>query len=214
MKNVFKKISMSIITGTIILGSITSVGAKSFNYKTNYKTSYKNFYHYKYYNHNNHKYNNPRPSTPTNNNTTQDENNQDKNHDIENTPINTSNIESEVLRLVNIERTKEGLSPLKISNELSSLANKKSQDMADNNYFSHTSPTYGSPFDMMRQFGINYTSAGENIAQGYSSAESVMNGWMNSPGHRANILSSKFGTLGVGYVDQGGTTYWTQMFTN
>lgn len=227
MKNVFKKISMSIITGTIILGSITSVGASSYNYKT--KTNYKNFYNYKYYKHNNHKYNNPKPSTPTNNNTTQDQNNQDKNnnnnttqdqnnqdknHDIQNTPANTSNIESEVLRLVNIERTKEGLSPLKISNELSSVANKKSQDMADNNYFSHTSPTYGSPFDMMKQFGINYTSAGENIAQGYSSAESVMNGWMNSPGHRANILSSNFGTLGVGYVNKGGTTYWTQMFTN
>lgn len=214
MKNVFKKISMSIITGTIILGSITSVGANSYNYKHYYKNNYKKFYNFKYYRHNNHKYNNSKPSTPTNNNTTQDQNNQDKNHDIQNTPTNVSNVESEVLRLVNIERTKEGLSPLKLSSELSNVANKKSQDMADNNYFSHTSPTYGSPFDMMNQFGINYTSAGENIAQGYTSAESVMNGWMNSPGHRANILSSNFGTLGVGYVNKGGTTYWTQMFTN
>ena len=123
-------------------------------------------------------------------------------------------METEVLRLVNIERSKQGLSPLKLSNELSNVARMKSQDMADKNYFSHTSPTYGSPFDMMKQFGITYTSAGENIAKGYASAQDVMNGWMNSPGHKANILSSNFGTLGVGYVNKGGTTYWTQMFTN
>lgn len=222
MKNTFKKISMSIIAGTIILGSITSVGAESFSYKTNYKGHHKNFCTNKYHKHNNHKNNdannnvnnNTKPSAPTNNNTTQNQNNQDKNDEIQNTSNNASSIQSEVLRLVNIERSKVGLSSLKLSNELSSVATKKSQDMADNNYFSHTSPTYGSPFDMMKQFGIKYTNAGENIAQGYSSAEAVMNGWMNSPGHKANILSSDFGTLGVGYVNKGGTTYWTQMFTN
>lgn len=214
MKNIFKNISMSIIAGTIILGSITSVGAESSNHKSNYRSNYKNFYTYKYNKHNNHVNNNTKPSAPTNNNTTQNQNNQDKNDEIQNTPNDASSIQSEVLRLVNIERSKEGLSSLKLSNELSSVATKKSQDMADNNYFSHTSPTYGSPFDMMKQFGINYTSAGENIAQGYNSAEAVMNGWMNSPGHKANILSSNFGTLGVGYVNKGGTTYWTQMFTN
>lgn len=224
MKNTIKKISMSIITGTIILGSITSVGAESFTHTSNYKNDYKYFCNYKYHNHKNNTTNNDaidsnannstKPSTPTNNNTTQGQNNQDKNEEIQNTPSNASDIQSEVLRLVNIERSKAGLSPLKLSNELSSVATKKSQDMADNNYFSHTSPTYGSPFDMMKQFGINYTTAGENIAQGYSSAEAVMKGWMNSQGHKDNILSSKFGTLGVGYVNKGGTTYWTQMFTN
>lgn len=127
---------------------------------------------------------------------------------------NNRSIETEVLKLVNIERNSIGLSSLKASNELSNVARMKSQDMADSNYFSHTSPTYGSPFDMMKRFGIRYNAAGENIAKGYPSVEKVMEGWMNSPGHKKNILSPNFGTLGVGYVNIDGTTYWTQMFTN
>ena len=77
-------------------------------------------------------------------------------------------------------------------------------------YFSHTSPTYGSPFDMMKNFGISYRSAGENIAKGYATPEAVVKGWMNSPGHRANILNKSFTHIGVGYVENG--SYWTQMF--
>lgn len=126
---------------------------------------------------------------------------------------NTS-IEMEVVRLVNIEREKAGLTPLHYSEELSKVARIKSQDMANKNYFSHTSPTYGDPFNMMRSFGIQYKTAGENIAKGYSNAKSVVNGWMNSSGHRANILNPSFGTIGVGYIKANGTTYWTQMFTN
>lgn len=125
-----------------------------------------------------------------------------------------NSIETEVLRLVNIERTKAGLKQFKMSSELSKVARIKSQDMADNKYFSHTSPTYGSAFDMMDRWGINFNTAGENIAMGYSGAQSVVNGWMNSPAHRDNILNGRFNTLGVGYVKQNGTTYWTQMFTN
>lgn len=125
-----------------------------------------------------------------------------------------TSIEEEVVRLVNIEREKAGLAPLSYSSELSKVAKMKSQDMADNNYFSHTSPTYGDPFTMMRNFGIQYGYAGENIAKGYRSAESVMNGWMNSSGHRENILNSNFKTIGIGYVEANGTTYWTQMFTD
>jgi uncharacterized protein YkwD len=82
--------------------------------------------------------------------------------------------------------------------------------MVDKNYFSHTSPTYGSPFDMMKTFGITYHTAGENIAYGYPTPESVVNGWMNSEGHRKNILNSSFTEIGVGYVSNG--NYWTQMF--
>lgn len=122
--------------------------------------------------------------------------------------------EQEVLRLVNIERQKAGLGAFTLSAELSNVARDKSKDMAHNNYFSHTSPSHGSPFDMMRAYGINYRSAGENIAKGYNTAQSVVNGWMNSPGHRANILNSSFNTLGVGYYKLGNTAYWTQMFTN
>lgn len=129
-------------------------------------------------------------------------------------PSGVSKEEQEVLRLVNIERQKAGLSPFTLSSKLSNVARDKSKDMAHNNYFSHQSPTHGSPFDMMKAYGINYRTAGENIAKGYNSAASVVNGWMNSPGHRANILNSSFNTLGVGYYNYNGTAYWTQMFTN
>lgn len=121
-------------------------------------------------------------------------------------------IEKEVVELVNQERAKYGLSPLEIDTELSSVARLKSQDMANLNYFSHTSPTYGSPFDMMKQFNIQYRTAGENIAKGQQTAEAVVNAWMNSEGHRANILNSSYTHIGVGYVSSGNTTYWTQMF--
>ena len=121
-----------------------------------------------------------------------------------------SSYESEVVRLVNIERAKNGLSPLEEDWELSRVARYKSQDMKDKNYFSHTSPTYGSPFEMMKSFGISYKSAGENIAKGYRTPEDVVRGWMNSPGHRANILNKSFTHIGVGYVASG--NYWTQMF--
>ncbi len=128
-----------------------------------------------------------------------------------NIPVNdTTNVEQEVVKLVNAERAKAGLAPLKSDWELARVARFKSQDMHDLNYFSHTSPTYGSPFKMMQDFGIKYRSAGENIAKGQRSAQEVVNAWMNSSGHRANILNKNFTHIGVGYVKDG--HYWTQMF--
>ncbi len=121
-----------------------------------------------------------------------------------------SSYESEVVRLVNIERQKNGLSPLKEDWQLSRVARYKSEDMRDRGYFSHTSPTYGSPFDMMKSFGISYRSAGENIAKGQTSPEAVVRAWMNSSGHRANILNKSFTHIGVGYAKSG--HHWTQMF--
>ena len=121
-----------------------------------------------------------------------------------------SSYESEVVRLVNEHRVKNGLSKLTEDWELSRVARYKSQDMKDNKYFSHTSPVYGSPFEMMKAFGISYRSAGENIAKGQSTPQAVVNAWMNSSGHRANILNSSYTTIGVGYVKDG--NYWTQMF--
>lgn len=115
-----------------------------------------------------------------------------------------------VLALVNRERSAAGLAPLTLDTDLCRVATAKAEDMQKNNYFSHTSPTYGSPFDMMKRFGISYRSAGENIAMGYRTADSVMEGWMNSDGHRANILNPSFTKLGVGYCAEG--NYWVQMF--
>lgn len=118
--------------------------------------------------------------------------------------------EQEVIRLVNVERAKAGLKALTEDWELSRVARYKSQDMHDLRYFSHTSPTYGSPFDMMKAFGIRYRTAGENIAMGYRTPAAVVQGWMNSPGHRANILNASYTKIGVGYVASG--NHWTQHF--
>ena len=118
--------------------------------------------------------------------------------------------EQEVIRLVNEIRAENGLKALTYDWELSRVARYKSQDMKDNKYFSHTSPVYGTPFQMIKNFGLTYRSAGENIAKGYSTPQAVVNGWMNSSGHRANILNANYTHIGVGYV--AGGNYWTQMF--
>ncbi|SFD86175.1 uncharacterized protein, YkwD family [Lentibacillus persicus] len=129
--------------------------------------------------------------------------------------ISTSTSEEEVVELVNEERVKRDLEPLEMHSRLSDLARRKSRDMALNNYFSHTSPTYGSPFDMMRQFDFSFRTAGENIAAGQRSPEQVVESWMNSEGHRENILNEGFTHIGVGYVEDTESpyrTYWTQLF--
>jgi uncharacterized YkwD family protein/spore coat assembly protein SafA len=128
---------------------------------------------------------------------------------IPTTDTDVSRFEAEVVRLVNIERSKQGLNELKHNWELSRVARYKSEDMRNRGYFSHTSPTYGSPFQMIRSFGISYRTAGENIAKGQASPEAVVRSWMNSSGHRANILNSSFTEIGVGYASG---NYWTQMF--
>ena len=122
----------------------------------------------------------------------------------------TKGVEQQVLTLVNQERSKAGLKPLTMDWELQRVARVKACDMAEKGYFSHTSPTYGSPFDMMKQFGISYRSAGENIAEGQRNPSEVMQAWMNSQGHRENILKNDYTHLGVGYCQTG--NHWVQMF--
>ena len=119
--------------------------------------------------------------------------------------------ESEVIRLVNEVRRENGLKALTANWELSRVARYKSQDMLNKGYFSHTSPTYGTPFQMIKAFGLSFRTAGENIARGYPTPQAVVNGWMNSSGHRANSLNASYTQIGVGYVAQG--HYWTQMFS-
>ena len=124
--------------------------------------------------------------------------------------VGTASYEAEVVRLVNQARSRNGLPPLTENWELSRVARYKSQDMKDRGYFSHNSPTYGTPFQMIRAFGLTYRYAGENIAMGYASPQAVVEGWMNSGGHRANILNVNYTQIGVGYEPRG--NYWTQMF--
>ncbi len=125
------------------------------------------------------------------------------------------NHEQQVFEIVNKERANRGLPLLKLNAQLSRVARFKSQDMIDKNYFSHQSPTYGSPFEMMQKFGLRFSAGGENIAYGQKSAQEVMNTWMNSAGHRANILSQAYTNIGIGVAKTAnGTLYWTQMFMN
>ena len=129
---------------------------------------------------------------------------------IPTTDVTVVNYENEVIRLVNEIRVENGLHPLAADWELSRVARYKSQDMKENHYFSHNSPVYGTPFTMMKNFGISYRSAAENIAKGQKTPQAVVNAWMNSAGHRANILNASYKKIGVGYVASG--NYWTQMF--
>ena len=107
--------------------------------------------------------------------------------------------EQEVFNLINKQRTNNGLSALKIDSEVQRVARIKAQDMVDNNYFAHESPTYGTPFNMLKNFKISYKTAGENIAANSSNSDAVT-AWMNSSGHKANILSSNYNYTGIGVV--------------
>ncbi|GGH36732.1 CAP domain-containing protein [Paenibacillus segetis] len=115
---------------------------------------------------------------------------------------------AQVVNLVNQERAKAGLQPLKSDAALTNVAMIKAKDMYNNNYFDHNSPTLGSPFDLMTSQGIQYRTAGENIAKGQRTPEEVMNAWMNSAGHRQNILSANYTTIGVAYYNG----VWVQEF--
>lgn len=123
-----------------------------------------------------------------------------------------SSDESRILQLVNAERSKNGAKSLSANSDCTKLARMKSQDMVNNNYFSHQSPTYGSPFDMLKSNNVSYMYAGENIAMNQS-AEAAFKAWMNSEGHRKNILNPNFTELGVGISSKGNGSYiYTQLF--
>lgn len=128
---------------------------------------------------------------------------------------NEKSFELQVLDLVNKYRTEAGLKPLVWDDDLAEVARMHSEDMASRNFFDHENPDGESPFDRMRKHGINYMAAAENIAAGQTTPESVMNSWMNSPGHYANIMNGNLGKLGVG-IARGGSyrIYWTQCFTD
>ncbi len=124
-----------------------------------------------------------------------------------------SNYANQVLQLVNQERAKEGLKALTTASALTSASNKRAQETMQS--FSHTRPNGSSFFTALTEFGVQYSAAGENIAYGQRTPQEVVTAWMNSPGHRANIMNGSFGKLGVGvYQGSNGTIYWAQLFTN
>lgn len=117
----------------------------------------------------------------------------------------------QILKLVNKERITRGLTPLKLNKTLNKLANIKSNDMYKNNYFSHNSPIYGSPFDLMKKYNVKYMTAAENIAKGQDTPDYVMKMWMESKGHKKNILNPRFKEMGISR-DNFNNNIWTQMF--
>ncbi|MFP4698294.1 MAG: CAP domain-containing protein [Eubacteriales bacterium] len=131
------------------------------------------------------------------------------------TPDNTSDLtaqEREMFELINAERKKNGLPEYKVDMETVRVARIKAKDMVDNNYFSHNSPVYGSPFDMLRDFDVTFSTAGENIA-GNSTVQRAHDALMNSSGHRENILGDKFDSIGIGIVKDSRYGYiFVQMF--
>lgn len=120
--------------------------------------------------------------------------------------------EIQVADLVNLERSKAGLSPVRLDPEISYVARFKGGDMMGQQYFGHESPIYGSPPDLLTAFGFQYKAVAENIARGQRTPQEVMNMWMNSYEHRNNILNPIFNVIGVGFINDNQDTYWTQLF--
>ncbi len=117
--------------------------------------------------------------------------------------VQTSNLtsdESELLKLINLEREKNNLPNFEIDNALQNVARLKANDIVQNNYFSHTSPTYGTPFEMLKNNSIAYKTASENIA-GNSSIAGAVESWLNSDTHKENILSTNYNYTGIAVVD-------------
>ncbi len=129
--------------------------------------------------------------------------------------VDNNSKEQQMINLINQARSNAGLHALQVSGDLSKAARAKSKDMVDKNYFSHTSPTYGSLVSMLQHFGISYSAAGENLAMNSSGNVSAAHeSLMNSPGHRSNILEPRFSYVGVGIqVKSDGSHYYTQIFT-
>ena len=125
--------------------------------------------------------------------------------------VSNSSYAAQVVSLVNAERAKNGLPALTVSTKVQQAAQTRAGELKSS--FSHTRPSGASCFTALREAGVSYTRAGENIAYGQNTPAAVVQAWLGSPGHRANILSRDFTTIGVGYTVVNGTAYWTQFFT-
>ena len=213
-------------TGGSYYGNGSTYQSNSGSYSTKYNSNYSTQYYYYTSSYNNGssyyvppKTSTPAPSNPKPSNPAPESPAPTNPTPVEPTPTNPTApakgltaMEQKMVSLVNQERSKAGLQQLKVDNTLVQLARMKSQDMIDENYFSHTSPTYGSPFDMMKSAGVKYYTAGENLA-GAGSVESAHASLMASSGHRANILNSRYNHFGVG-IAVGGPygNMFTQLF--
>ena len=129
--------------------------------------------------------------------------------------VQASQFDAELLRLTNIERQNAGLSALTLSSQLGQAAQNHAEDMANNNYFSHTGLNSSRPSERAEAAGYNYSYVGENISAGRTTPSETINGWMNSTGHRENILNSNYTEIGFGYAYSDHSDYnryWVQVF--
>ena len=141
-----------------------------------------------------------------------------QNHNVE----FLAQVENEILNLCNNERAKAGLKPLSMDETMRKAARYKAEEMLQYGYFDHNSPYTGSPFQLLQKFHVSYNTAGENIQSSTGAgrasvtAQSIVNRWMNSPGHRANILNGNFGRMGIGvaFSSDGNLAYESQLFAN
>ena len=139
------------------------------------------------------------------------DNGTEQNPEDNNNGTSQGDFASQVVALVNAERAKQGLSALTIDTKVQQAALVRAKESAQS--FSHTRPNGSSFSTALTEAGVSYRTAGENIAYGQSTPQQVMNAWMNSSGHRANILNANYTTIGVGYTVINGTAYWAQLFT-
>ena len=126
------------------------------------------------------------------------------------TPVSEADYAAQVVELVNVERAKMGLPALAMNSGAQQAAQLRAAEIVE--VFSHDRPDGSACYTALTEIGVSYRAAGENIAMGYPTPEAVVDGWMNSEGHRANILRDTFSEIGVGYVVEDGTAYWVQMF--
>lgn len=197
MKKAIKLFSSLMVGAVAFVLAVSAPGTGSaeayvsYNNTTSSSPNYKvyNTTNYQAYNYKQPTYNQPSSNTGTNNTGT---NNQTSSGVV-------ASDEQAMLNLINKERAAAGLKPLTMDAALTQIARAKAKDMVDNNYFSHTSPTYGSPFDMMKNNGVVYHYAGENLA-GASDVNTAHANLMNSPGHKANILKPEYTKVGIGVV--------------
>ncbi|MEG6523261.1 CAP domain-containing protein [Desulfotomaculum sp. 1211_IL3151] len=211
MKKAIKLFSSLMVGAFAFVLAVSAPGTGSAEAYVSYNNTTSSSPNYKVYNTTNYQsynYNNTKPATntqttynkPTYNQPTYNQpsaNNTGSGN--QSSGVVVSSDEQAMLSLINKERAAAGLKPLSMDAALTKIARTKAKDMVDNNYFSHTSPTYGSPFDMMKKNGVVYHYAGENLA-GASNVNTAHANLMNSPSHKANILKPEYTKVGIGVV--------------
>lgn len=221
MKNFLRRIVTAAIVATTI-GSFSSIGVSAATFDSNinnyYNTIANNFLNTGLVMPNNITSTDNLKSNTATNNTSTSENSVDV-QGLAALPTNYSinvqaSAEQKILELMNAKRTEAGLKPLTIDNTLVQVARYKSDNMIQNNFFSHTNPDGTKWTNWLQTIGYKYTTSGENIAYNTYDAVELFNQWWNSPGHRANMMNASYTKVGIGVIQGNGKYMGTQTFSN